>query len=427
MSRTSTVVAGPNGRVAIVDGCRTPFCKAGGELAQHSNLDLATLAVCALAGRNGLKERGPDSVVLGSVHVPADVPYLARQVALDLGWPNVEAYSEECACATGARTVVSGAYQILAGEHQTVIAGGAESLSQRPVEVSPAARNMILGHSKFEHDSLMSLRLQDLLPDAPGTVEPYSGRTLLEHAEDMVRDWHIPRSEEDALSVRSHLNADRAWSEGRFDGEVIPVRLEDGRTVRRDGLVRADTSIGLLAKLVPVQPDGTITAGNASRLTDGASAVLLMSERQVEALGLEPRAWLQAWAFTGQDPKLGALIGPVFALREAFDRAGVELADCDLLDLHEAFAGQVLANLYAMKSADFAKVNLNGSGMIGEIPEEILNVNGGSIALGHPFGATGGRLINQSVNELRRRGGKRAAIGICAGGARGAALVLEAA
>lgn len=427
MNPTKSAAEGPNGRVAIVDGCRTPFAKAMGELAERSSLDLSVAVVDKLADRNGVREQGVQSLVLGSVMMPEKIPYLARQTSLALGWDDMDAYSEEYACATGARAVVSGAYQILTGEYEVVIAGGAESLSQRPVEVTSAAREIVLRRPRPSlANTLLSIRAEDLLPNAPGTVEPYSGRTLLEHAEDMVGDWGIARSDADALSLRSHVNADRAWNAGLFDDEVVPVELADGRVMDRDGLVRGDSSAEAMAKLKPVHADGTITAGNASRLTDGASAVLMMSERAAEERGCTPRAFLSSWAFTGQDPKLGALIGPVFAMRAALDRAGLALSDCDIVDFHEAFAGQVLANLAAMRSEEFADRHMPGTAPLGEIPEETFNVNGGSIALGHPFGATGGRLVTQSVNELVRRRAKHSAIAICAGGARGAALIFEA-
>jgi acetyl-CoA acyltransferase len=363
--------------------------------------------------------------VLGSVYLPEDVPYLARQTALAVGWPDADAYSAECACATGARAVVNGAYQILAGEHEVVVAGGAESLSQRPLYAPPALRSLPELRTDPDLDAVVDLTLRDLLPPPTQVTEPYSGRTLLDHAEEMVRDWGVTRAESDELAVRSQQNATAAWASGRFADEVVPLSPNGNGRVERDALVRPDTTAETVAALQPAEPGGTVTAANASRLTDGGSAVLLRSERAAAAAGKEPRAYLRAWSFTGQDPSLGALIGPAFALGAALAAAGIELDDLDLLDLHEAFAGQVACNLRAMASDEFGREHLGRDGALGTVDVERLNVNGGSVALGHPFGATGGRLVTQSVNELRRRGGRWSAIAICAGGARGAALVFE--
>ncbi|MDO8208884.1 acetyl-CoA C-acyltransferase [Conexibacter sp. CPCC 206217] len=422
----TTSGSGVNGRVAIVDGCRTPFQKIGTQFAGLTHLELAEQAVRGVVERNELAAGEATSVVLGSVYVPLAVPYLGRQTAMALGWDGVDGHSAECACATGARTTVDAAYQLLTGEHQVAITGGAESLSQRPLELGDSAREALVG-ARGDVGALLDVTLRDLLPAPPSVTEPYSGRTLLDHAEEMMVEWGVSRQDADAFATRSHKRAAAAWADGRIEQEIVPVTLADGEVVREDNLVRPDSSPELLARLRAVRPDGLLTAGSASPLTDGASAVLLMSERALERSGRTPLAFLRAWSFTGQDPALGALIGPVFALNEALGRAGLTVAQLDLLDLHEAFSGQVLSNLRAMASEEFAQRHLPGERRLGEVPDAILNVNGGSVALGHPFGATGGRLITQSANELRRRGGRYAAIGICAGGSRGAALVLEAA
>lgn len=415
-------MTGPNGRVAIVDGRRTPFGKSGGQLAHLSSLELVIAATRAVAEANDLDGSTVTSLILGSVLVPEEIPYLARQTSLALGWDDADAYSAEYACATGARAIVNGAYQIAAGEHEVVIAGGSESLSRRPVYAPERVRAAVAARRPEGIEELLAATVEELIPPQPQVTEPYSGRTLLQHAEDMVAEWGVSRDEADALAVASHRNAASAWETGRLEDEVIAVG-----DARRDELVRADVSLEAVAALEPVEPGGTVTAASASRLTDGGSVVLLMSERAAEASGREPRAFLRSWAFTGQDPSLGALIGPAFALTKALQRAELGLDDLDLVDLHEAFAGQVVVNLRAMESEEFAQRHLGRDRALGAIPAAKLNVNGGSIALGHPFGATGGRLVTQSVNELRRRGGRYSGLAICAGGARGAALVFEAA
>lgn len=412
---------GPNGRIAIIDGRRTPFGKVGGQLAHLSNLELATIVTRALADANDVGASTVTSLIMGSVLVPEDVPYLARQVSLALRWYDTDAYSTEYACATGARAIVNGAYQIAVGEHEVVIAGGSESLSRRPIYAPEFVRNAVASRRPEDFDELLSATLRDLIPPQPQVTEPYSGRTLLQHAEEMISEWGVSRHDADALSVASHRNASASYDNGNLSEEIIAI----GDAVR-DEQVRAEASLEAVAALEPVEPGGTITAASASGLTDGASAVLLMSERAAETSGREPKAFLRSWAFTGHDPALGALIGPVFALTKALDAAGLEFDDLQLLDLHEAFAGQVVVNLRAMESDEFGCRHLGRGGALGTVPTAKLNVNGGSIALGHPFGATGGRLVTQSVNELRRRDGRYSALAICAGGARGAALVLEA-
>lgn len=415
------------GRVAVLDGCRTPFVKAGGELAGLNALDLSIAAVRELAERSEVPRI--DSLVMGSAVAYPSVPYLARETAIALGWRRTNAYSAESACATSARTVVNAVYELLSGETEVAIAGGAESMSNVPVEVKPRLRDALVRAQKKPADTmslLMGLALGDLLPNPPGVAEPYTGKTLGEHAEELTQDFDITREESDAFAVESHRRAAAAIAEGRLADEVIPVITTEG-VVKEDGLVRADTSMEQVAALRPVfdRDYGTVTAANASPLTDGASAVLLATERAAERLGKTPKAWIKSWAFTSHDPDVGVLLGPAFALPLALDRAGLALDDLGLVDIHEAFAGQVLANLKAMASDDFNRTQLGRDAALGEVDRSILNVNGGSVSLGHPFGATGGRLVTQLANEMVRRDVRYGALAICAGGTRGAAIVLE--
>jgi acetyl-CoA acyltransferase len=266
-----------------------------------------------------------------------------------------------------------------------------------------------------------------MIPDPPSVAEPYSGRTLGEHAEELVRDFDVTREEADAFAVASHHKAAAAQADGRLAAEIVPVITNDWTTVKEDGLVRGDTSMEAVARLKPVFDPayGTVTAANASPLTDGASAVLLAAEDACERVGLKPKVWLRSWAFTSHDPKVGVLLGPTYALPVALDRAGLTLDDLGLVDLHEAFAGQVVANLKATADDDFARAELGRDRALGTIDPDILNVSGGSISLGHPFGATGTRLVTQLTNEMLRRDVRYGALAICAGGTRGAAIVLE--
>jgi acetyl-CoA acyltransferase len=421
----------PPRRIAIVDGCRTPFSKAGGELASMTALDLSIEVVRELAYRTQLTDEQIGSLVFGSAVGYPSIPYLARETAIALGWHRVNAYGAESACATSARTVVNAACDILTGEADVAIAGGAESMSHVPVEAKPALRDALVKAQKAAPPEMMALfmglSLGDMIPDPPSVAEPYSGRTLGEHAEELVRDFDVTREEADAFAVASHHKAAAAQADGRLAAEIVPVITNDWTTVKEDGLVRGDTSLEAVARLKPVFDPayGTVTAANASPLTDGASAVLLAAEDTCEREGLKPKVWLRSWAFTSHDPKVGVLLGPTYALPLALDRAGLTLDDLGLVDLHEAFAGQVVANLKASADDDFARTELGRDRALGTIDPDILNVSGGSISLGHPFGATGGRLVTQLTNEMLRRDVRYGALAICAGGTRGAAIVLE--
>jgi acetyl-CoA acyltransferase len=241
----------------------------------------------------------------------------------------------------------------------------------------------------------------------------------------MARRNEISRAQQDQFAFQSHHRAAAAIASGRFASEVAPIQTPEG-VVHNDNLVRADTSVEKLAKLKPVfAKDGTVTAGNASPLTDGASAVLLMTEEKAKALGLKPLAALRSWAYVGVDPADQLLLGPALAMPKALDRAGLTLADIDFVDLHEAFAAQVLSVLKVLGSKAFAESRLGRAEAVGEVDPARLNVHGGSIALGHPFGATGARIVTTMANELALSGKETALIGICAAGGLGAAAVLE--
>jgi acetyl-CoA acyltransferase len=247
-----------------------------------------------------------------------------------------------------------------------------------------------------------------------------------EAAEEMARRNEIPREAQDELAARSHHRAAKAIESGRFDDEVAPLQTPDGRWVHADGLVRADTSVEKLAKLRPVfAKDGTLTAGNSSPLTDGAAAVLLMSEDKAKALGFTPRAAFRSWSYVGVDPADQLLMGPALAMPKALERAGMKLSDVDVVDMHEAFAAQVLSVLKMLGSRAFARERLGRDKAVGQIDPARLNVHGGSLALGHPFGATGARMVTTMANELARGDRETALLGICAAGGLGAAAVLE--
>ena len=422
-------------RVAIVDGLRTPFAKSGGALRDVSTLGLAQAAVTELLARSGIDPDQVDRVVYGSVVQDVSAPNIAREVVLSTPLPDtVDAHSVSKACITSTQTFVHGAEAILLGEAEVVITGGADSLSKPPVEFSDEFVD-VMTRAQAAKDlpgrlrAFSELRPKDLTPRPPAIAERSTGGSMGDGAEVMAKLNGITREEQDEFALRSHQKAVEAWEKGVYDAEVMPLpvppRFRD--VVERDTIPRADTTLEKLGSLRPVfdKRYGTVTAGSSSPLTDGASALLLMEEKTAERLGFEPRAYLRSWAFTAVDPNWQLLIGPAFATPMALDRAGLGLDQIDVIDVHEAFAAQVLSVIQALASDDFARDHLGRDGAIGEVPDEKLNLYGGSISLGHPFAATGARQLLTMANELVRRDAGTALITQCGAGGLGAAVILE--
>ncbi|HUB05451.1 MAG TPA: acetyl-CoA C-acyltransferase FadI [Myxococcales bacterium] len=422
-------------RVAIVAGLRTPFCKSGTAYRDLSALDLGRAVVAELLARTEIDPKSIDALTFGCVVPSLQAPNIAREVALSVNLPkSVEAYSENRACATSIQTFTSAADAIALGRSEVAIAGGAESLSDIPMSVSKPLATALLEASRAKQlpgklRAFRGVKGKDVLPVAPALKEPTTGLLMGESAEKMAKENGISREAQDAFAHRSHSRAAKAWAEGKFDGEVmhlsVPPRYAE--TVAADNIVRKDSALAGYAGLKPVfdRRYGTITAGNSSPLTDGASALLLMSEERAKAEGRTPLGYLRSCAYAAVDPGWQLLQAPPFAAPVALDRAGVTLADLDLVDMHEAFAAQVLSNLQAFASQKFAEEKLGRAKPLGEVPDDKLNVNGGSIAIGHPFGATGARMITQTLRELGRRNGNLALLTVCAAGGMGAAVVLE--
>jgi acetyl-CoA acyltransferase len=422
-------------RAVIVAGIRTPFTKAFGALLGLDTIGLADAAVSALLERTGLPRREIESVVWGGVILPSAAPNVARELALDLQLgAGVEGMTVTRACASGLQAITLAAAAIERGEADVVIAGGSDSTSHAEVKLPQKAVHALapvaFGKAKSWRDYLgvasQLLPITEVLPKMPKIAERTTGEVMGEAAERMAGRNRIARQAQDAFAARSHRRAAAAIASGRFDVEVAPVTLPNGERVVVDDLVRPDTSEERLAKLRPVfAKDGTITAGNASPLTDGAAAVLLMSEAKARALGLTPLAAFRSWSYVAVDPADQLLIGPALAMPKALARAGMELSDVDLVDLHEAFAAQVLSVTQALASDAFARERLGRERAVGAIDDDALNVHGGSIAIGHPFGATGARMVTTMATELVRRDRETAILGICAAGGLGAAAILE--
>jgi acetyl-CoA acyltransferase len=422
-------------RVAIVEGCRTPFSKAGTSFRSVSPVELGKIAVRELLGRADLDPAEVDEIVYGTVVPPIQAPNVAREVGLAAGLPaSVPAYTVSRACASSNQAITSAADTITRGYADIVVAGGVEVLSDVPMLLSRRLRDSLLGASKAKTltdrvRSLAQIRPRDLAPVAPAIAEPSTGESMGESAERMAKENGISREEQDRWALRSHKLAHQGTVDGRLLEEMVPTFVPPGYAdvVTRDNGIREDTSAEKLASLAPVfdKSYGTVTAGNSSPLTDGASAVLLMSEEKAKALGYEPLGYIRSWAYSALSPAGQLLQGPAYAAPEALDRAGVTMKDIELWELHEAFAAQVLSNFQALDSDEFARRELGRDRKVGILDEDRINVMGGSIAIGHPFGATGGRLTTTLLREMRRRGLGLGLITVCAAGALGFAMVIE--
>jgi len=422
-------------RAVVVSGSRTPFVRAFNEFMQLDAIDLGVHAVRGLLEKSEVPWTELDSIVWGGVILPSGAPNVGREIALDLGLPpSVEAMTITRACASGLQAVTLAAAAIERGECDVVIAGGADSTSNAKLElpqsfvhkVAPVAMSSKSGALDYFKLLTRISPLRDLVPSRPEIAERSTGQVMGEAAEEMAGRNHVSREEQDAFAVSSHHRAAEAIASGRFDSEVVPVPV-NGASVYNDTIVRGDTGLDKLARLRPVfAKDGTLTAGNSSSLTDGAAAVLLMSEEKAKSLGYQPLAAFRSWSYVGVDPRDQLLMGPALAMPKALQRAGMSLADVGLVDMHEAFAAQVLSIVRMLESDAFAKERLGLSARVGEIDWSRFNVHGGSIALGHPFAATGARMVTTMANELASTGQETALLGICAAGGLGAAAVLEA-
>lgn len=421
-------------RTAIVAGLRTPFLKAGGDFRDLSAVDLGALLVNELVARSRIDPKEFDAVIFGQVIPSPLVSLVAREVTLRSQLPKtVQAWTVSRACATSIQAATDASDQIALGHADTILAGGAESLSDAPIFASRKLAQALVAASRAKGlaqklQAFASLKLSDITPVPPALTEPTTGLTMGQSAERMAQQNGIARADQDALSVQSHRRAADAWASGKLGEEVMAVAVPPRyqRVADRDNIVRDDTTAEALANLAPVfdRKYGTVTAGNASPLTDGAAAVILMSEEKARALGLKPLAFLRSYAYAALDPAEQLLQGPAFAAPLALDRAGLTLAQMDLVDMHEAFAAQVLSNLQWFASKAFA-TRIGRKEPLGEVDPARLNVNGGSIALGHPFGATGARMLLQTAREMGRRKASHALLTVCAAGALGAAVVLD--
>ena len=421
-------------RVAIVEGVRTPFTKAGSAFKSISAIDLGKLCVAELIQRTNLSGAEVDGLVFGTVIPSVVAPNIAREVSLIPLLPKgVQAFSVSRACASANQAITDAADQILLGHMDVAIAGGSESLSNVPILHSQGMAEALVLASKAKTlpgriKALAQIRPKDLVPITPAIAEPTTGETMGQSAEKMAKLNDVPREEQDQLALRSHRLAAAGTADGRLTAEIMPVyvapRYES--VVTSDNGIRPDTSFEQLAALKPVfdRKYGSVTAGNSSPLTDGAACVLLMSEEKARSLGYVPLGYIRSYAYAALDPGEQLLQAPVLAAPVALARAGLTLRDMDLVEMHEAFAAQVLSNLRGFESKYWAE-RAGFSQPVGEVDQSRLNVMGGSIAIGHPFGATGARITTTLLNELRRRGQQFGLMTVCAAGGMGFAMVVE--
>ena len=424
----------PGRRVAIIAGVRTPFARSGTVLKDISAIDLGKRCVTELIQRTNLDGDLVESLVYGTVVQSIVAPNIAREISLLPILPRgCEAYTVGRACASANQAITGAADQIVLGHHDVVIAGGAESLSNVPILHSRTMSEKLVAFSKAKNPSqqlriLGSIRPKDLVPISPAIAEPSTGETMGQSADKMAKINHIARDDQDQFALRSHRLAAAGTDDGRLTAEIVPMYVPPKYTtaLTSDNGIRTDTSIDQLRALKPVfdKKYGTVTAGNASPLTDGASAVLLMSEERAQTLGYTPLAFIRSYAYAALDPGEQLLMGPVLAAPLALARAGLTLKDMNLIEMHEAFAAQVLCNLEGFESRDWAE-RAGFSEPLGEVDRAILNVMGGSISIGHPFGATGGRILTTLAYELVRRGGQFGLMTVCAAGGMGHAMVIE--
>lgn len=408
--------------IVILAGKRTPFVRANGRFARFSNLQLACHSVRALVDDFAIAPEKINALIYGHVVLDPNIPHLAREIGLQTGLPAaLRAVSVNDNCISALTAAQYGLWHLQNTHDDYAIIGGVESMSNPALMFSPAARSIFMQANKAKSLSarlaaFARLRPKHFIPRAPGVKEPSTGKSMGEHCEDMVKTWKIPREAQDQIAFASHQNAAAATQIGPLKAEIAPL---DGLDF--DDTIRGDTSLAKLAQLTPVfdrSESGSITAGNASPLTDGAASVLLATRAAAERDSYTPLALIKDTEFAAIDPQDGLLMAPALAVPRLLQRNSLTLADMDMIEIHEAFAGQLLCNIAAWENG-WKEV------AIGSVDREKLNIYGGSIALGHPFAATGARILTTTANELHRSGKRYGLISICGAGGTAGAFLLE--
>lgn len=423
-----------DGTPVFIDGIRTPFVKSFGAFQASDTLELFSRTVEGLIRKTGLDPEEIDEINAGVVVPQTKNSNVARDAIINLGFPDhIHGYTLNRACTSSMHSVADAAKEIKFGHPSMVLAGGVECLSDVPIAYSKKAQQFLLqlnkARSAADRLSIMKrFSAKDWLPKPPALAEPLTGLTMGESAEIMAKLNHISREEQDSFAASSHRKAAHAQSEGYFDDEILPIWASPKFTcIDSDNIVRGDTSEDKISKLKPVfdKSFGSLTAANSSPLTDGAAVSLICDQKRALDLGLKPKSRIVDFNFVGVDPKEQLLIGPAVAIPLLLKKNKLSFDDIDLFEIHEAFAAQVLSCTKSMASSSFCESYFGDSKAFGEIPEDKLNVNGGAIAIGHPFGATGSRLVTTLSNELIRRDKNLGLIGICAAGGMAGAMLIE--
>jgi acetyl-CoA acyltransferase len=422
-------------RIAVVTGLRTPFARQGTFFRTVNAIDLGRMVVKELLAQTNINPNDIDRLVYGQVAILPKAPNIAREVVLGTDLPvTCDAYSVSRACATSFQSASAIFDSIKVGDIKIGIAGGADSSSVVPICFSDSFALKLVKANKARSlmDKLKAFkgtRLKDLAPIPPAIAEYTTNLRMGDSAEQMAKDHEIARKDQDELTLRSHKLAHEAWESGKLDSEVIRAYPEPyKKAFIRDENIRADSTLEKLSSLRPAfdRKYGSVTAANSTPLTDGASAMLLMKESTAKALGYEPLGYIKHYAFTANTVDCDLLMGPTQSSSKVLKKARMKLSDLTLIDMHEAFAAQTLANVKAFASKKYAQEFLGRRDALGEIDMDKFNVLGGSLAYGHPFAATGGRIITQTLHELKRRGGGTALTTACAAGGIGAAMIIEA-
>lgn len=420
--------------VVLIDGGRTPFLRSQTDFKKFSAFDLGRLAIAGLINKTKLDGRHVEHVYFGNVIQDINTSNVAREASLAAGLPdNIPATTVSMACISSNVALTSALNAIATEQIDCAIVGGVEVMSDIPIRFRKKFRQKLLETQKYKKPTdwikfFKGLGPSDLLPEIPSISEYSTGETMGQSCDKMAAKYGVKRDEQDAFALRSHLRAHKATENGSLTKEIFPVSMNDGKNiVKTDNGIRGDSTIEKLSSLKPafVKPHGTVTAGNASFLTDGASAALVMDKETALERGYKPKAILRNYSYVAQKPGDELLIGPAFAVPKALDSMNLTMDDIDVFEFHEAFAGQMVTVLKALGSDEFAKNRLNRDKKVGSIPMDILNTRGGSLSIGHPFAATGTRLVTTAANRLIDEDGKYALIAACAAGGQGHAMIIE--
>lgn len=425
-------------RIAIVSGFRSPMGKAGGAMKNITAHDLGARIVKEVVIRSKIDPKQIDEVIIGNVAQPAEAANIARVIALKAGLPeSIPAFTVHRNCASGMEAMTTSISKILNDEAEIILAGGVESMSNIPLffgkKMTALFGNLMKAKTLQQKiKTILSFRLNFLKPVVglvQGLTDPISGLIMGCTAENIAKDFKITREEQDQFAVESHNKAEAATAKGIFKEEIIPVfnnNAKNSLMIEEDEGIRKGQNIEALAKLRPYfeKVTGSVTVGNSSQVTDGAAFAVLMRESKAKELGLEVLGYIREFAYAGLDPSRMGL-GPVFATKKALDKSGLSLKDIELFEINEAFAAQVIGCQRAFASKEFCQKHFGMDEAIGEIDSDILNVNGGGLALGHPVGMSGARIIIHTLRELKRRGKNRGLASLCIGGGQGGSVIVE--